>query len=94
MVIVSGPLYVDPDARSSYLEGCRELMQLARRAPGCLDFYLSADPLDDRRINVYECWESVADVEAFRGSGPPDDQTTAIVDARVVQHEIASSVEL
>lgn len=91
MIIVSGPLYVDPAGRQAYLASCGEVIEQARRAPGCLDFYLSADPIESDRINVYERWESVAAVEAFRGSGPDGGQQAAIRKAAVVQHEVAST---
>jgi len=94
MVIVSGKLYVDSATRSRYLDACRVVIEQARRARGCVDFHLSADPLEEDRINVYEQWESVADVEAFRGSGPDADQTAAIVAAHVVQYEVTASVNL
>ena len=65
-----------------------------RTAPGCVAFHLSADRLEPDRINVFEQWETVADVEAFRGSGPGDDQSAAIRDAAVDEHEIASTTRL
>lgn len=46
---------------------------LARAAPGCLDFAQSADPLDAGRINIFERWESAADLEAFRDLPAADD---------------------
>ena len=94
MIIVSGPIHVDPSARDDYLAGCRTVIEQARQAPGCLDFHLAADPIDPTRINVYEQWETVAAVEAFRGSGPSDEQGTAIRAAAVFQHEVASSEAL
>jgi quinol monooxygenase YgiN len=94
MLIVSGSIYVDAAERDAYLAGCREVITAARAAEGCLDFHLSADPLEADRINVYEQWESVAAVEAFRGSGPSDDQGSKIKDAAVFQHEIASTERL
>ena len=94
MLIVSGSRYVDPSTRQDYVDSCRAVIDLARRAPGCLDFHLSADPVQPGGINVYEQWESVADVEAFRGSGPSEGQTVAILDAAVFQHEVASSQRL
>ena len=59
------------------------------RTPGCLDFALSADVLEPGRINVFERWESQAAVEAFRGSGPSDEQAEAIVSASVAEYDIA-----
>jgi len=94
MIIVSGKIFVDAADRDAYLEDCHQLIELARSSSGCLDFHLSGDPVEPDRINVYEQWETAADVEAFRGSGPTSDQQTAIRDAQVFQHEIASSHQL
>jgi quinol monooxygenase YgiN len=94
MVIVSGSITVDSADRAAYLAECRTVIEQARSAPGCVDFHLSADPLEPDRINVYEQWESVEAVEAFRGSGPSSEQSAAILEGRVVQHQIAASTPL
>lgn len=78
MLIVSGWLRVNADDRSTYLDNCLEVIRAARAAPGVIAFHLSADPIEHDRINIFEQWESIDDVEAFRGSGPSDDQATAI----------------
>ncbi len=70
------------------------MIEAARAAPGCHDFYLAEDPLDPGRINVFEAWEDSESVERFRGSGPTEDQKGTILDARVEQHEIASTTLL
>ena len=89
MVIVAGHVVVDPEQRDDYLSECVEVVRQARRTPGCLDFALSADPLEPGRVNIFERWESQAAVEAFRGSGPSDDQGAAIVAASVAEYDIA-----
>lgn len=94
MIIVSGNIRTDPAERDDYVVGCRHVITLARQAPGCLDFHITADPIEPDRINIFEQWESVADVEAFRGSGPSGDQQAAIVDAAVYQHVIESTERL
>lgn len=94
MIIVAGHIRVDSDQRDGYLADCTELIRTARQTAGCLDFSLTADPLEPGRINVFEQWESVAAVEAFRGSGPSEDQQTTINEATVWQHEIADSTRL
>ncbi len=94
MIIVSGVIYVDEADRDAYVQGCREVIASARKAEGCIDFYLTADPIERDRINVFEQWESVEAVEAFRGSGPSAEQTASIRDGRVFQHEVASSTKL
>src|SRR5688500_5155879 len=91
MIIISGWLRVDPVERDAYLTGCRSIIEQARVAPGCIDFHLSPDPLEPDRVNAYEPWGSVAAVEAFRGSGPSDEQGAAIRSASVHQREIATA---
>lgn len=91
MIIVAGVLFVDPSEREGYLSGCHDVIVQARRAPGCVDFHLSADAIEPGRINVYEQWESIEDVERFRGDGMPDEQAAIVTGARVHQHVVASS---
>jgi quinol monooxygenase YgiN len=94
MIIVAGHLLVDPSQRAAYLESSRGVIEQARQAPGCIDFHLAADPLEDGRINIFEQWASMADVETFRGSGPSDDQAASIIDAAVYQHAVSNSTRL
>ena len=88
MVIVAGHLVVDPKQRDDYLSGCVDVVRHARRTPGCLDFSLAADLLEPGRINIFERWESQAAVEAFRGSGPSDEQGAAIMSASVAEYDV------
>ncbi|MEV5496438.1 antibiotic biosynthesis monooxygenase [Nonomuraea fuscirosea] len=89
MVIVAGHIVVDPQQRERYLADCVGVVELARRAPGCLDFAISADPVDVRRIQIFERWESRAAVEEFRGSGPSGTQRAAILSASVAEYDVA-----
>ncbi|GAA5066728.1 putative quinol monooxygenase [Nocardia callitridis] len=89
MVIVAGHLVVDPQHRESYLADCVDVVEQARSVPGCLDFSIAADLLDDGRVNIYERWESQAAVESFRGSGPSEEQRTAILAATVCEYDVA-----
>jgi quinol monooxygenase YgiN len=89
MVIVAGHLTVDPQEREAYLAGCVSVVEQARRAPGCLDFSITADLLDPGRIDIFERWESQAAVEAFRGSGPSDEQGSAMLGGSVSEYDIA-----
>jgi quinol monooxygenase YgiN len=88
MVIVAGYLEVEPLERDSYLVGCRAVVERARRTQGCLDFAISADLLDSSRIDVFERWESQAAVDAFRGSGPSDEQQSSIMSASVSEYDV------
>jgi quinol monooxygenase YgiN len=92
LIIVSGKLYVHAHAREEYLRGCVSVIEQARRAHGCLDFVLAADPIEPDRINVYERWESDADLEVFRGAGPEDEQMSQLLDVQVETYPVVRSV--
>ena len=90
MLIVAGWLQVDADERDRYVAECGDAVRQARRSPGCLEWAISADPVDPARVLVYERWESEAELLAFRGSGPSEEQTTQIRAAEVARYEVAS----
>jgi quinol monooxygenase YgiN len=94
MMIVAGYLVVEPRQRDGYLAGCKGVVQQARRTPGCLDFAISADLLDPSRVDIFERWESRAAVDAFRGSGPSDEQQGAIVSASVSEYDVGGERRL
>ena len=94
MLIVAGYLVVRPEHRDGYLAECAEVVRLARHAPGCLDFSLSADLLDAGRVNILERWESQAAVEAFRGSGPSSDLAAQISSGSVAEYDVAAERSL
>lgn len=94
MVIVAGHLIVDAAERDAYLRGCAAVVEAARVAEGCLDFAISADLVDARRVNVLERWESQEAVAAFRGAGVSEEQGAAIVEASVSEYDIAATREL
>jgi len=91
MLIIAGYLEVAPADRDGYVAEGRAVVALARRAAGCLDFTLAADPLDAGRITVYERWESDEDLARFRGDGPPDEQSRRILGAEVRKYRISAT---
>jgi quinol monooxygenase YgiN len=94
VVIVAGHVMVEPEQRAGYLAGCAEVVRQARETPGCLDFSLSADIIDPGRINIFERWESQSAVEAFRGSGPSDEQGEMIVSVSVCEYDVGEERRL
>jgi quinol monooxygenase YgiN len=94
VVIVAGHVVVDPEQREDYLSGCVEVVRQARRTAGCLDFALSADLIEPGRVNIFERWESQAAVDAFRGSGPSDEQGAAILAASVAEYDVGAERSL
>ena len=89
MVIVAGHIVVEPDRRESYLSECIPVVEEARRTPGCLDFSITGDLLDPGRINIFERWEAQEAVEAFRGNGPGNDQSAAMLSASVAEYDVS-----
>lgn len=90
MLIVSGQLHVAPGHRDAFVAESAEAVAQARRAPGCHDFVVAADPLDPDRVNVYERWESATQLEAFRGEGPSSESMSVVVSGDVARYEIAA----
>lgn len=75
MLIVAGHLVLDPEDRDAHVVASAGAVRLAREAPGCLDFAVSADPVDPTRVNVFERWARTEDLDAFRAtSGNPEDE--------------------
>jgi quinol monooxygenase YgiN len=58
-IIVAGWMDYEPADRDTML---RHLVEVGKRTreeePGCLDYAMTADPTDDRRIRVFERWVS------------------------------------
>jgi quinol monooxygenase YgiN len=91
VIIVAGRIDVAPGRRDAFVLASAEAVVAARQAPGCHDFAVTADSIDPNRVNVFERWESAAELEAFRGEGPGDDLSADIVGAAVSRYEISST---
>ena len=90
MLIIAGSLIVDPDDRERYLAANADVVELARRSTGCLDFVQAADPIDAGRINVFERWDSEESLLAFRGAGQPAGDSPPIRSAQVSRYVISA----
>jgi quinol monooxygenase YgiN len=93
MLIIAGNLIVDPVDRERFLAANADVVVLARQSVGCLDFVQAADPLDPRRINVFERWDSEEHLLAFRGAGQPARNSPPIQSAQVKRYVIAAVEE-
>lgn len=91
MIIVSGTIHVRRNARNEFLASSRDTMVAARKAQGCIDFVVAADPLEPDRINVYEAWDSEVALLRFRGDGPDAGLTSVILRADVRRHTVTAS---
>jgi quinol monooxygenase YgiN len=88
MLIIAGHLIVDAADRDRYVADCAAAVAAARSAEGCLDFAVSADSVDPRRVNVFERWRTRESLAAFRGQGPEDDIASRILDVNVADYEV------
>lgn len=68
MIAVLGHLVVAADDREAHIALSLEAVLAARRAPGCLHFAVTADPVEPTWVDVAELWSSRADLDAFRNS--------------------------
>jgi quinol monooxygenase YgiN len=72
MIIVAGSMKARSGRRQAVLDKSKESIVLARKAPGCYEFSVTADAIEEDRIAVFERWESMEALRAFRGSGPSE----------------------
>lgn len=90
MIIVAGRIHVRPGTREEFLRLSGEATVQARRAAGCRDFVVAADPIEPNRVNVYEEWDSEEALVAFRGAGPGEDLSSMIAKADVARYTVGS----
>ena len=62
MLIVAGHFDVDPAERDEFLAGRVDSIRTTRTEGGCLEYVMSADPVDPTRVMLFERW---ADQAAF-----------------------------
>jgi quinol monooxygenase YgiN len=93
MLIIAGHLILNPDHRAEFLAANTKAVVQARQAAGCLDFVQAADPLDPRRINIFERWDTEEHLLAFRGAGQPASDSPPIESADVKRYVISAVEE-
>jgi quinol monooxygenase YgiN len=64
VLIVGGTFEMEPEQREKFLLGRHDAMRQSRAETGCLEYTLSADPIDPGRVVLFERWESQADLDA------------------------------
>ena len=93
MLIIAGTLEIDPAQRDAFIAAGEEGMRAARAEAGCLDYVLSADPLEPGRVYLFERWESkehlAPHLERIRAPQPPSDISPIVpLAADLQQYEI------
>lgn len=92
-LVVAGWLRVEADHRDAYVDACRHAVELARRAPGCVAFAVTADSVDPGLVVVHEQWTDESSLMAFRAL--PDDGAAGVttlpdvLDAHVRRYHVS-----
>jgi quinol monooxygenase YgiN len=95
MLIIAGTFEVDPARRDEFIVQKHRGMRESRAEAGCIDYVLSADPLEPGRVYLFERWESkehLAPHLARMGAAAktPDPAAVPVLAADLQQYEIAS----
>lgn len=68
MLIVAGHFVVDPADQAAFVAGRHEAMRATRAEAGCLEYVVTADPIDATRVILYERWVDQASLDAHLAS--------------------------
>jgi quinol monooxygenase YgiN len=90
VLIIAGSLYVPPEERDRWVRAHYDIVKLARSQPGCVDLAISADPVEEGRVNLFEQWESEEHLELWRALAEPPPKPE-ILSASVQKHHVSSS---
>jgi quinol monooxygenase YgiN len=93
MLIIAGTFEVDPARREEFLASREAGMRESRAESGCIDYVLSADPLEPGRVYLFERWESkehLAPHLARAGSRTPDPDAVPVLASELLQYEIST----
>jgi quinol monooxygenase YgiN len=66
MIIIAGHTLTDAKKRDAAVAAFAEMVGRARKQDGCIDFAISADPVDPERANLFECWRDEEAWKAWR----------------------------
>jgi quinol monooxygenase YgiN len=80
---------VEPGRRDEFVAAHLDLVRRARRAPGCLDVAITADPVDPARVNNFERWESQEQLDAWRAVAAAPDTGIGFMGGDVMLYEVA-----
>jgi quinol monooxygenase YgiN len=98
MVIVAGAFEVDPEQREAFLAGRLDGMRASRAEAGCLEYTLSADPLDPGRVVLFERWADQASLDAhlaaMQGAPPPPAGGVAPTSASITVYDVSGERSL
>lgn len=71
MIIIAGYSRAEAGERDATVQALVDMIGRARVYEGCVDFSMSADPVDPERINLFECWRDEPSWKAWRKAARP-----------------------
>jgi quinol monooxygenase YgiN len=67
MIIIAGHSYWKTvEERDAAIASFAAMVEPARKQDGCIDMAITADSLDPRRSNIFECWRDEQTWKAWR----------------------------
>lgn len=87
-IIVAGRIYLQSGPRATFLTRSMDAIKQARVTQGCTDFAVSADPLEDNRVNIFEQWSDRTSLATFRNTGPDDNLASLIESIDINEYEV------
>lgn len=66
MIIVAGYTLRKAHERDAAVDAFAKMVEQARKQDGCIDFSISADSVDPKRSNLFECWRDQQSWNAWR----------------------------
>jgi quinol monooxygenase YgiN len=98
MVIVGGIFEVEPDQRDTFVASRHESMRKSRAEPGCLEYVVSADPIEPGRVVLFERWADQASLDAhiagIRQAPPSPDRGVAPKSATITVYDVSGERSL
>ena len=94
MLIIAGRFEVEPTRRDEFIAGKVAGMRESRAEAGCIEYVLSADPIEPGRVHLYERWESkehlAPHLARVRAPQPENPDAVPVLSADIQQYEIAT----
>ena len=64
MLIIAGTITIDPADVDKMRESAAVMMEATHQEPGCQQYVFSVSVADPGNIQIFEVWDSAADLEA------------------------------
>ena len=72
MIILAGTIRIAPGMREKALPHIRAIVEASRAEPGCLEYSMAFDAMDDHLVRIFEVFENDEAREAHRRSSHMD----------------------